>query len=94
MPKYWGKQIFTHGRFPEVGQKQKTERKRKKERLNDGNNNGQLRIATPPRVAHTKPPGPKDKCKCKCNVNRWDELNQIKCPKFTISSSFITSHQH
>ena len=46
MPKYWGKQIFTHGRFPEVGQKQKTERKerekeRKRERLNDGNNNGQ-----------------------------------------------------
>ena len=23
MPKYWGKQIFTHGRFPEVGEKQK-----------------------------------------------------------------------
>ena len=45
MPKYWGKQIFAHGRFPEVGQKQKTEIKRKKEeRLNDGNNNGQLRI--------------------------------------------------
>ena len=45
MPKYWGKQIFTHGRFPEVGQKQKTERKRRREkeeeRLNDGNNNGQ-----------------------------------------------------
>ena len=37
MPKYWGKQIFAHGRFPEMGQKQKTERKR----LNDGNNNGQ-----------------------------------------------------
>ena len=35
MPKYWGKQIFTHGSYPEVGQKQKTER------LNDGNNNGQ-----------------------------------------------------
>ena len=32
MPKYWGKQIFTHGRFPEVGQKQKTEKKRKKDR--------------------------------------------------------------
>ena len=43
MPKYLGKQIFTHGRFPKVGQKQKTERER--ERLNDGNNNGQLRIA-------------------------------------------------
>ena len=24
-----------------------------------GNNNGQLRIATPPRGAHTNPPGPK-----------------------------------
>ena len=78
MPKYWGKQNFTHGSFPEVGQKQKTKReKRKKERLNDGNNNGQathgarkppgpkvgnndgqLRIATPPRVAHAKPSGP------------------------------------
>ena len=33
MPKYWGKQIFTHWRFPEVGQKMKTERKeRKRER--------------------------------------------------------------
>ena len=59
MPKYWGKQIFTHGRFPEVGQKQKTENKKEKkrgrgekERLKDGNNNGQ--------AAHgaRKPPGP------------------------------------
>ena len=42
MPKYWGKNYFAHGSFPEVGQKQKTEeRERKKERLNDGNNNGQ-----------------------------------------------------
>ena len=24
MTKYWGKQIFSHGSFPEVGQKQKT----------------------------------------------------------------------
>ena len=31
MPKYWGKQIFTHGRFTEVGQKQKTEKKEKKQ---------------------------------------------------------------
>ena len=41
MQKHWGKQIFTHGRFPEVGQKEKKER----DRLNDGNNNGQLSIA-------------------------------------------------
>ena len=34
-------------------------RKREEERLNDGNNNGQLCIATPHRVAHAKPPGPK-----------------------------------
>ena len=39
MPKYWGKQIFSLGKFPEVGQKQKTE---KRERPKVGNNNGQL----------------------------------------------------
>ena len=32
MPKYWGKQIFTHERFLEVGQKQKTEREKEKKR--------------------------------------------------------------
>ena len=31
MPKYWGKQIFSLGSFPKVGQKQKTESKREKE---------------------------------------------------------------
>ena len=47
MPKYWVKNYFAHGRFPEVGQKQKTEKKRRKkerkkeERLNNGDNNGQ-----------------------------------------------------
>ena len=45
MPKYWGKQIFSLGSFPKVGQKQKTEEEREKERLKDDNNNGQLRIA-------------------------------------------------
>ena len=47
MPKYWGKQIFSLGSFHNVGQKQKTEKKRRKKRvrLNDGNNNGQLCIA-------------------------------------------------
>ena len=58
MPKYWGKQIFSLGRFPEVVQKQKTEKKERK-RPKAGSNNGQLRIATPPRVAHAKPLGPK-----------------------------------
>ena len=35
--------IFSHRSFPEVGQKQKTEKKeiKKEERLNEGNNNGQ-----------------------------------------------------
>ena len=64
MPKYWGKQIFTHRRFPEVGQKQKTEeRKRKKDRLNDGNNNGQATHGARKHAWNTqgacKPPGPK-----------------------------------
>ena len=43
MPKYWGTQIFAHGRFPEMGEKQKTEREKKEKRekrLNDGNSNG------------------------------------------------------
>ena len=35
----------------------KKEKKKKKERPKVGNKNGQLRIATPPRVAHAKPPG-------------------------------------
>ena len=86
MPKYWGGNYFAHGSFPEVGQKQKTEKKKKRKRPKVGDNNGQamhgarkhawrtqaawakrpkvcnnniqLRIATPPRVAHAKPPGP------------------------------------
>ena len=56
MPKYLGKQIFIYGRFPEVGQKQKTEKKeeeRERERLNDGNNNCQATHGA------RKPPGPK-----------------------------------
>ena len=32
MPKCLGKQIFAHKRFPEVGQKQKTEKKKKEKR--------------------------------------------------------------
>ena len=39
MPKYWGS-------FPEVGQKQKTEREERRPKV--GNNNGQLRIAKLP----------------------------------------------
>ena len=63
--KILGGKFFSLGSFPKVGQKQKTEKRekikkeRKKERLKFGNNNGQLRIATTPRVAHAKPPGPK-----------------------------------
>ena len=32
MPKYWGKQIFSLGSFPEVDQKKKTEKNKKTER--------------------------------------------------------------
>ena len=51
MPKYWGKQIFTHGRFPVVGQKQKTE-KREGKKTKVGDNNGQATHGA------CKPPGP------------------------------------
>ena len=43
MPKYWGKQIFTHVRFPEVGEKKKAEKKKRKKKK-VGENNGQLRF--------------------------------------------------
>ena len=32
MPKYWVKNYFAHGRFPEVCQKQKKEEKKRKEK--------------------------------------------------------------
>ena len=35
MPKYWGGNYFAHGRFPEVGQKQKTEKEKKREKRRD-----------------------------------------------------------
>ena len=39
--------FFTHGSFPEVGQKLKTEREKKeKEKLNDSNNNGKAAHGT------------------------------------------------
>ena len=61
MPKYWVKNYFAHGRFPEVGQKQKTEerRERKKERLNNGDNNGQATHGARKHAGARKPPGPK-----------------------------------
>ena len=61
MPKYSGKQIFTHGRFPEMGQKQKTERKRKKkERLRL--TMAKLRIAHASMLGQRKLPGPIHAC--------------------------------
>ena len=59
MPKYWVKNYFAHGRFPEVGQKQKTEKKEKRRRrLNDGDNNGQATHGAHKHVGARKPPGP------------------------------------
>ena len=53
MAKYWGEQIFTHGNFPEVGQKQRTEKKNLTIVLTMASYVSQM----PPRVAHAKPPG-------------------------------------
>ena len=41
MPNYWGGNYFAHGSFTEVGQKQKTEKERKRERAKVGDNNDQ-----------------------------------------------------
>ena len=62
MPKYWVKNYFAHGSFPEVGQKQKTEKKRRRkkeeERLNDGDPMAKLRMAHASTHGARKPPGP------------------------------------
>ena len=59
MPKYWGKEIFTHGRFPEVGKKQKTEER--KERRTMVITMAKLRMAHASTHGALKPPGPKRK---------------------------------
>ena len=53
MPKYWGKQIFTHGSF----------QREKERRPKVGNNNGQPRIANATVGGARKPPGPRFKKK-------------------------------
>ena len=64
MPKYWGKQIFTHGRFPAVGEKLKAEKeeekrkKKEKRKKRVDNNNGQLRIANATSGGTHKQPWP------------------------------------
>ena len=66
MPKYWVKNYFAHGRFPEVGQKQKTEKKKKREKERGAkvcDNNGQATHGARKHAWRThgarKPPGPK-----------------------------------
>ena len=54
MPKYWGKQTFSLGCFPEVAQKQKTEKKEEKSRWKQW----PASLCPPPRVAHASTPGP------------------------------------
>ena len=57
MPKYWGKQIFTHGRFLQVGQKQKMEGKKKEERKLVITM-AKLRMVHASTHGERKPPGP------------------------------------
>ena len=62
MPKYWVKNYFTHGRFPEVGQKQKTEKKKKKKKRENERKlvitMAKLRMAHASTHGAHKPPGP------------------------------------
>ena len=41
-----------------------------KRRANDGNNNGKLYIATPPLVAHAKPPGQIQILNCRHTITK------------------------
>ena len=62
MPKYWVKNYFAHGRFPEVGEKQKTEEKKKEERKKEERKlvktMAKLRMAHASTHGARKPPGP------------------------------------
>ena len=63
MPKYWGKQIFSDGSFPEVGEKQKAKKKeRKKKKKKVGKNNGQLCFVRHHGLKNTYVPQKKEKC--------------------------------
>ena len=59
MPKYWVKNYFAHGRFPEVGQKQKTEKKKKEKDRKLVITMAKLRMAHASTLGARKPPGPK-----------------------------------
>ena len=63
MPKYWGKNYFAHENFPEVGQKQKTEKKEKKKEEEEERTMvitmAKLRMAHASTHGARKPPGPK-----------------------------------
>ena len=67
MSKYWGKQIFTHGRFPKVGQKQKTERKKREKDRTMVITMAKLCMAHASTHGARKPPGPKKK------KSRWKQ---------------------
>ena len=59
IPKYWVNNYFTHGRFPELGQKQKTEKKRK-EKIDWTMVITMAKLRMAPASTHgtRKPPGP------------------------------------
>ena len=42
MSNYWGNEMFSHGSFPDVGEKQKAQKERKRKKVNQ--NNGQFRL--------------------------------------------------
>ena len=61
MPKYWGRNYFTHTGVSQTGSKAKDggkKEEKERERLKVGNNNGQLRIENVTSGGTRKPPGP------------------------------------
>ena len=61
MPKYLVKNYFTHGRFPEVGQKQKTEKTERKKERKLVITMAKLRMAHASTHGARNPPGTKKK---------------------------------
>ena len=57
--KILGETNFQPWEIPRSGSKAKDGKEKERKREREKKTNGQLRIATPPRVANAKPPGPK-----------------------------------
>ena len=84
--KILGEKLFAHGSFPEVGQKQKMEEKKERERAKVGDNNGQAMHGAPKHAWRTQAAWAKKNNK-KNNVKVITHLLCMGCPIIRLFNS-------